>query len=97
MEFRQLQLFLSVIEEAGVTLAAEKNHLSPGAVSLQMHSLADHLQAELFIRGSSTASDRRTAQAAMAVAELTNPRLVMIGYFQHPWKVCDCQIGIPKS
>ena len=50
MEFRQLELFLAVIEEASVTRAAEKNHLSPGAVSLQMHSLADHLQTELFIR-----------------------------------------------
>lgn len=33
-----------------MTRAAEKNHLSPGAVSLQLHSLADHLQTELFIR-----------------------------------------------
>ena len=50
MEFRQLELFLAVIEESSVTRAADKNHLSPGAVSLQLHSLANHLQAELFIR-----------------------------------------------
>jgi len=50
MEFRQLELFLPVIEESSVTRASERNHLSPGAVSLQMHSLADHLQTELFIR-----------------------------------------------
>ncbi|HUB77731.1 MAG TPA: LysR family transcriptional regulator [Bryobacteraceae bacterium] len=50
MEFRQLELFLSVIEESSVTRAADKNHLSPGAVSLQLHSLANHLQTELFIR-----------------------------------------------
>jgi DNA-binding transcriptional LysR family regulator len=50
MEFRQLELFLAVIEEKSVTRAAEKMYLSPGAVSLQLHSLADHLQTELFIR-----------------------------------------------
>jgi DNA-binding transcriptional LysR family regulator len=50
MEFRQLELFLAVIEETSVTRAAEKMYLSPGAVSLQLHGLADHLQTELFIR-----------------------------------------------
>jgi len=50
MEFRQLELFLAVIEESSVTRAAERMYLSPGAVSLQLHSLADHLQTELFIR-----------------------------------------------
>jgi DNA-binding transcriptional LysR family regulator len=50
MEFRQLELFLAVIEESSVTRAADRNHLSPGAVSLQLHSLANHLQTELFIR-----------------------------------------------
>jgi DNA-binding transcriptional LysR family regulator len=50
MEFRQLELFLAVIEESSVTRAAEKMYLSPGAVSLQLHSLADNLQTELFVR-----------------------------------------------
>src|ERR1022692_4636234 len=50
MEFRQLELFLAVIEESSVTRAAERMYLSPGAVSLQLHSLADHLQTELFVR-----------------------------------------------
>jgi DNA-binding transcriptional LysR family regulator len=50
MDFRQLELFLAVIEESSVTRAAEKMYLSPGAVSLQLHSLADHLRTELFIR-----------------------------------------------
>src|ERR1700689_129633 len=50
IEFRELELFLGVIEESSVTRAAEKMFLSPGAVSLQLHSLADHLQTELFVR-----------------------------------------------
>lgn len=50
MEFRQLELFLAVMEESSVTRAAEKMYLSPGAVSLQLHSLANHLNTELFVR-----------------------------------------------
>ncbi len=33
-----------------MTRAAEKIHLSRGAVSLQLHSLADELNTELFVR-----------------------------------------------
>jgi len=50
MEFRQLELFLAVIEESSVTRAAE----------------------------------------------LTNPRLVIFKYFQHPWKVLGCQPSVAK-
>jgi DNA-binding transcriptional LysR family regulator len=48
MDVRQLESFLAVIDCAGVTRASEKLHLSPGAVSLQIHGLADELRAELF-------------------------------------------------
>src|SRR5580704_16472247 len=47
MEFRQLELFLAVIEESSVTRAAERMYLSPGAVSLQLHSLAEHARTVL--------------------------------------------------
>ena len=50
MEFRQLQLFLAVMEFSSVTRAAEKMFLSPGAVSLQLHNLAADLRTELFVR-----------------------------------------------
>jgi DNA-binding transcriptional LysR family regulator len=50
MDIRQLELFLAVMESSGVTRAAEKLYLSPGAVSLQIHSLADELKTELFTR-----------------------------------------------
>jgi len=50
MDFRQLELFVAVMEQASVTRAAEKVHLSPGAVSLQIHNLASELRTDLFVR-----------------------------------------------
>jgi DNA-binding transcriptional LysR family regulator len=50
MDFRQLELFLAVMDCSGITRAAEKVHLSPGAVSLQLHNLAIELRTELFVR-----------------------------------------------
>ncbi len=50
MDIHQLQLFLAVMDSPSMTRAAEKIHLSPGAVSLQLHNLADELHTELFAR-----------------------------------------------
>ena len=50
MDIHQLEVFLAVIDASSVTRAAEHVHLSPAAVSLQLHSLADELQTELFVR-----------------------------------------------
>jgi DNA-binding transcriptional LysR family regulator len=50
MDIRQLELFLAVMEYGSVTRAAERVYLSPGAVSLQLHSLANELQTDLFVR-----------------------------------------------
>jgi len=50
MDIHQLRLFLAVMESSSMTRAAEKVHLSPGAVSLQLHNLADELHTELFVR-----------------------------------------------
>ncbi len=50
MDIHQLKLFLAVLESSSMTHAAQQFHLSPGAVSLQLHSLADELHAELFVR-----------------------------------------------
>ncbi len=50
MDVHQLQIFLAVMETSSVRGAAEKVHLSPGAVSLQLHSVAAELHAELFRR-----------------------------------------------
>jgi DNA-binding transcriptional LysR family regulator len=50
MDIHQLELFLAVLDSPSMTRAAEKVFLSPGAVSLQLHNLADELHAELFVR-----------------------------------------------
>jgi DNA-binding transcriptional LysR family regulator len=50
MDIHQLKLFLAVMESSSMTRAAEKIHLSPGAVSLQLHNLANELNTELFAR-----------------------------------------------
>src|SRR5260370_5439833 len=50
MDIHQLELFLAVMDSPRMTRAAEKIHLSPGAVSLQLHNLAEELHTELFVR-----------------------------------------------
>jgi len=66
MEVRQLQLFLAVLECASVTRAAERVNLTPGAVSLQLHSLAEELNTELFVR---TGKSLAPTAAAWRLAE----------------------------
>lgn len=71
MDLRRLELFLAVMEHSGVTKAAEKIHLSPGAVSLQLRNLATELHTELFIKSGRrllpTAAARRLAERATAL------------------------------
>jgi DNA-binding transcriptional LysR family regulator len=50
MEIRQLELFLAVIDCNSVTRAAEKACVSPGAISMQLRSLANELHSDLFFR-----------------------------------------------
>ncbi|MGO9096851.1 MAG: LysR family transcriptional regulator [Bryobacteraceae bacterium] len=50
MDIHQLELFLAVMESSSVTRAAEKVHLSPGAISVQIRSLSEELRTELFVR-----------------------------------------------
>ena len=50
MEFRQMELFLAVIDCNSVTKAAEKLFVSPGAISMQLRSLAEELRTDLFVR-----------------------------------------------
>ena len=71
MDVRQLELFLAVMEYGSVTRAAERVYLSPGAVSLQLHSLATELQTELFVRTgkkfAATPAAHRLSEMAKAV------------------------------
>jgi DNA-binding transcriptional LysR family regulator len=50
MDFRELELFLAVIEQSSVTKAAQKMNLSPGAISLRIHKLAADLRTDLFVK-----------------------------------------------
>lgn len=50
MDIRQLELLVAVVDLSSVTKAAEKMHLSPGAISLQLQHLAAQLNTELFVR-----------------------------------------------
>ncbi len=50
MDLRQLEVFLAVMEHSTVTRSAEILHVSPGAVSLQLKSLAQELRTPLFVR-----------------------------------------------
>jgi DNA-binding transcriptional LysR family regulator len=47
MDVHQLELFLAVMDSPSMTRTAETIHLSPSAVSLQLHNLADELHVEL--------------------------------------------------
>src|ERR1700758_1076280 len=74
MDVHQLELFLAVMESSSMTRAAEKIHLSPGAVSLQLHNLAMELNTELFVRSGKrlipTPAANRLAEHAKAVVKL---------------------------
>jgi len=76
MDIHQLQLFLAVMESPSMTRAAEKVCLSPGAVSLQLHNLADELHTQLFVRNgkrlSPTPAAMRLAEYARTLVRLTS-------------------------
>jgi len=76
MDLHQLQLFLAVMESPSMTRAAERVCLSPGAVSLQLHNLADELHTELFVRSGKklmpTPAALRLAEHARELIQLTN-------------------------
>lgn len=71
MDIRQLELFIAMMDSASVTKAAEHVHLSPAAVSLQLHNLADELETELFVRSGKrlvpTPAAVRLAERARAI------------------------------
>src|SRR5690348_6406503 len=75
MDARQLELFLAVLDSPTMTKAAERVHLSTAAVSVQLHSLADELKTDLFVRSGKrlvpTAAARRLeVQARRVVQEM---------------------------
>ena len=83
MDIHQLKLFLAVMESASMTQAAEKIHLSPGAVSLQLHNLAGELHTELFVR-----SGKRLVPtpAASRLAEQAREVVKLMGHIQQEFE-----------
>jgi DNA-binding transcriptional LysR family regulator len=86
VELRQLKLFLAVLEHSSVTRAAQKVNLSPGAVSLQLNSLATELHTDLFARAGKhlvpTPAAYRLAEHARAV--LSQVRQIELDFANDP-------------
>ena len=76
MDVHQLEMFLAVMNSSSMTRAAETIHLSPGAVSIQLHHLANEVHAELFVHKGKklipTPAAIRLAEHARAVVKLMN-------------------------
>jgi DNA-binding transcriptional LysR family regulator len=74
MDVHQLEMFLAVMNSSSMTRAAESIHLSPGAVSIQLHNLANEVHAELFVHKGKrlipTPAAIRLAEHARAVIKL---------------------------
>jgi DNA-binding transcriptional LysR family regulator len=74
MDVHQLEMFLAVMNSSSMTRAAETIHLSPGAVSIQLHNLANEVHAELFVHKGKrlipTPAAIRLAEHARAVVKL---------------------------
>ena len=79
MDIHQLELFLAVMDSPSMTRAAEKIHLSPGAVSLQLHNLAGELHTELFVR---RGKKLVATPAALRLAEHAKEVVKMMGRIQ---------------
>lgn len=75
MDIRQLELFLAVMDCASVTQAANRVYLSPGAISQQIHHLADELGTDLFIKSGrnlvpTPAAERLAEHARVVLARM---------------------------
>lgn len=83
MDVHQLELFLAVMESPSMTRAAEKVHLSPGAVSLQLHNLAEELHTELFVRRGKRLIP---TPAALRLAERAKEVVKLMGHIQQEFE-----------
>jgi DNA-binding transcriptional LysR family regulator len=83
MDIHQLELFLAVMNSPSMTRAAETVHLSPGAVSLQLHSLAEELRSELFVRRGKRLI---ATPAASRLAEHAQKVVTLMGHIQQEFE-----------
>src|SRR5260221_14061694 len=91
MDIHQLELFLAVMDSPSMTRAAEKIHLSPGAVSLQLHNLADELHTELFVRRGKRLFP---TPASLRLAERAKEVVRFLGHIQQGFEN-DLMRGVP--
>jgi len=78
VDIRQLESLLAVLESPTLTRAAESLHLSPAAVSLQLHSLASELGVELFVRSGRKLTPTPAAHQLAEHARAVTTRLKQI-------------------
>src|SRR4030088_1082145 len=83
MDTNQRKQFLAGRDSTSVNSAAEKIHLSPGAVSLQLHNLADELHTELFVRRGKRLIP---TPAALRLAERAKEVVTMMGHIQQEFE-----------
>ena len=83
MDVHQLELFLAVMDSPSMTKAAAKSHLSPGAVSLQLHNLAEELHTELFVR---CGKRLIPTPAALRLADRAKEVVKLIGHIQQEFE-----------
>ena len=83
MDVHQLELFLAVMDSPSMTRAAEKIHLSPGAVTLQLHNLAEELHTELFVRRGKRLIP---TPAALRLAERAKEVVKLMGHIQQEFE-----------
>src|ERR1700712_4145167 len=68
MEFRQLEYFVAVAEEANFTRAAERVHISQSGISAQVRQLEQELGVRLLDRASRTSALTAAGRAALGPA-----------------------------
>ena len=83
MDLHQLEIFVAVVETSSVTKAAERVHLSPGAVSLQLQNLAAALNTELFLR---SGRQLLPTPAAHRLADYVRPILRQVKQIQQAFE-----------
>src|SRR5260370_41856509 len=71
------------MDSPSMTRAAEKIHLSPGAVSLQLHNLANELHTELFVRRGKRLTP---TTAALRLGERAQEVVRMMGHIQQEFE-----------
>lgn len=76
MDVRQLELLLTMLDSPTLTQAAEKLHLSPAAVSLQLRGIAAELKVNLFVRSG------KKLQPTPAALRLADHARLIVGHMR---------------